>query len=490
MPDTPEDKFAHLVGQTFKAKVSILLLLMVALFIVWSTLKSGQQKLGQVDQAFCLQLVREPYYAQGAWEFLCDSPRSASQWIYSTRLRLWEKPWPDPQKDLAASNQFILEFSKHIREFEDYDRKSRDAYQMELSLPYTKEPVPLDGALLSDVWPFCALLVLSTAIVLGFKQKCYEIHLSSLLAKTEHKERRAKDFALAQFLAGDLRESNLDDVKIYVYKRPFVLSPNTLISGALFTVVLIQSLSLLTNYSPRFSERGEEVFSGYYTWLYLFSVLMLLLLAKTRRTWRATVSEALGGEVWSAYTLAFQRFWQNWFTASWQKAYIIWFAILGLAGFFFRWENDVRGYTVLWRPAALIPYDAKDARFAQLEFAFLSLFFLVCIMSVVTAGTGRNLWRRLVYRGRNVFASIVLVVVGEWIFFVWLSGYGMFMNFYVRPLLTPSFASQAVGNEESIELDDDIGSRGSRLCLISSFSLALLCIGSKKMDKITPPKRD
>lgn len=75
------------------------------------------------------------------------------------------------------------EWFTHVQQFSDYGWNRRQAYRIELSLPYTRSPVYLNGPLISDVWPFCMLLALSAVIALGFRETCYEIQLSALIGQ-------------------------------------------------------------------------------------------------------------------------------------------------------------------------------------------------------------------------------------------------------------------------------------------------------------------
>jgi hypothetical protein len=298
MPDA-EQRFSQLIWRTFRLKISVLVLLLVALFVVWSTLTAGRQQAQQVDKEFCQQLVNDTYYwPTSLFGSFCEPFYSAQNTIHMARHKLDYDPAPQGTSSEVAAQ--LHQWAQHVQQFQEYDQKRRSAYRIDLSLPYTKGPISLDGALVSDIWPFCALLALAVSLTLGFKQRCYELHLAALLREITPKDARARELALSEFHAGTLSRIDVDGRNVFLYKRPIAFYPEATLSWSLLAIVLVSSLRLLTDYSPQFSQWAEEDFTGYYFCLYLFLVLLVVLLSRTRRLWRASLDEALGGEVRSA----------------------------------------------------------------------------------------------------------------------------------------------------------------------------------------------
>lgn len=483
MPDTQAgQRFSQLVGRTFRMKISVLVLLLVALFVLWSTLTSGRQKAEQVDKEFCHQLVNDTYYwPTGLFASSCEPFFSAQDIIHRTRHK--HDYDPAPQGTSSEVEAQLHQWTQHVEQFQEYDQKRRSAYRIDLSLPYAKGPISLDGALVSDIWPFCALLALAVSLALGFKQRCYEIHLAALLREITPKNARAREFALSEFHAGTLSQIDVDGRSVFLYKKPVAFYPEAALSWSLFVIVLVLSLRLLTDYSPQFSQWGEEDFTGYYFWLYLFSVFLVVLLSRTRKLWRASLDEVLGGEVRRARfygpvewrwadrdaSLAASRF--NIVTT-------VLCAALALGSLCFRWDESYRGIELLWHPTVIIIDDVLAARIVQFVLIITVAFLLLCLISIVIGHSrhGRRL-TKVMYRSRRYCAWAVLILLSFPILFTLLSRYGEFVDSYLLPRLGAGFDYPSFLNLQNFPaVEGGPVSRGLHVFLLACLSLAYINI--------------
>jgi hypothetical protein len=486
MADTQaEQRFGQLIGRTFGLKISVLVLLLIALFVVWSTLTSGRQKAEQVDKEFCQQLAKDTYYGPGNVAF-CEPAYLAQNTIRVARHAHDYDPYETDEK-LEKLNERLHTWAQHVQQFEEYDQRRRRAYQIELSLPYTKGPVFLDGALISDIWPFCALLAVAAAVALGFKQRCYEIHLTALLRKVKLKDARAREFALAEFSAGSLCEVNVSGKPVFLYKKPFTFSPQTVGSAFLLIVVLLLSLRLLTDYSAQFSERGEEDFSGYYFWLYLFSVFLAFLLSRTRRLWRASLDEVLGGDVRSARFYGPVEWpWASLAASRFNAVTTVLCAALALGSLCFHWEGSFRGIELLWHPTAVITDDVLFARSAQFALILSIVFLLLCLISMVMGHTRYGCRLTVVIRRpRRYCAWAVLILLSFPIPFTLLTSYGEFMDLYLLPRLGAGFDYPSFLNLQNLPAMEADVSRGLLVFLFSCLFLACINVLSSKHSNVS-----
>lgn len=478
-----QQRFAQLIAHTFRLKISVLVLALVALFVVWSTLTGGRQKADEVDKDFCQQIVKDPYYwPPGLFASSCEPFYSAQNIIHMSRHRHDNDPAPTETGEKLQEQLRI--WTEHGQQFQAYDDRRREAYRINLSLPYTKGPVFLDGALVSDVWPFCALLAISATLALGFRQNCYEIHLAALIQNVEAKDTHARDFALAEFLPGSISEVKLGGRPFFLYKKPIGLSPETLASWALFIVVTLLSFSLLTDYRPLFTERGEEVFSGYYLWLYLISVLLGYLLLKSRSRWKSTLTEVLGGDVTRPSVFALHKCLLAFQHASirgirYETIVVALCVILGVGGFCSHWDESTRGYQYFWRLRDNLSDAPVAARCLQIiliaVFTFLAMSLFSVLLSYVRFRRLSNFMRKTRYVG----AVFTLIMVGFLVFSVLLTAYGLIMNWYLGPILV-GFNYASFLNSQNLEIFPSDLPPGEWVFIASCGLLALMTVAMKQ----------
>lgn len=480
-----QERFAKLIGHTFRLKISILVLVLVALFVVWSALTSGRQKADEVDKEFCQQIAKDPYYSTlGLFSSSCEVITSVQSTIQTAR-HLHDGDFSDTSNKTPEKLREMLYVSMaHTQQFQEYEDRRREAYRINLSLPYTKA-VFLDGVLVSDLWPFCALLAVYAALALSFKQSCYEIHLAALIQSVETKGTRARDFALAEFLPGSTSEVRLSGRPFFLYTKPIGLSPETLASRSLFIVVTLLSLSLLTDYSPQFTERGEEVFSGYYFWLYLFSVFWFYLLLKSRRQWRTSLSDVLGGDVSSPKIFTLRR----WLSAAlhhasirgirYETIVVVLCVALAVGGFCSHWDESTRGYQAFWQLRENLSDAPIAARCLQLVLIAVFSFLVVSLFSILLNRARFSRLSDFIRKARYIGAVFTLTMVGFFVFSGLLTAYAGFLNWYLRPMLV-DFSYASFLNSQNLEIFPSDMPLGYWVFLASCGLLALITVAVKE----------
>jgi hypothetical protein len=457
-----QQRFTQLAQHSFRVKISVLLLLLVSLYVVWSTLTNGSAKAEEVDKAFCSQIIKDPYYGRVdlRGDYSCDPQTSLHYTISQARHQHDD----DPPYPSTMSPQDVLKnigiWLKHVQQFNDYEWNRRQAYRVELSLPYTKSASSLNGSLISDVWPFCALFALSIAVTLGFRQTCYEIHLSALVADTTPANVRGRSFALSDSLAGEISEAKLGGHPIFLYKKPIGLLPETAVSAVLFGAVLLLSLNLLTDYSPQFTERGYELFGdSYYTWLYLFSVALFFLLFRTRRQYRRSVNEAVGGEVKSARLFFLYRCFQSLRQRSFrgiglEPALVLACAGCGIGSLFLSWGGSYRGFILLCCPLRIYDDQPLAARMIQAQMVLAVIFLISIFVSRLPMLVRRHRVHALLLKARFLTAWPILIFGGFVVFYAVIGIYGALKDLYVAPALG-LYSSQAMQNLQNLPTLDE-----------------------------------
>jgi hypothetical protein len=438
--------FAKLAQSSFRIRISVLVLLLISLFVVWSTLTSGMVAAEKVDMDFCTMIYKDPYFFPRTWLGNASCTQSNYALTIRTARHAHDNDAPYP-KTMSPDEvtKHIQQFLDHYQEFQAYDWNRRQAFRIQLSLPYARNPVSLDGQLISDAWPFCALLGLSVAMAWKFRQTCYEIHLSALITKTKPEKIRERNFALTEFLAGNIAAISIDGRNIFLYGKPVGLIPEVVLSGGLLLAVVLLLLNLLTEFGPQFTPRGEELFSdSYYFWLYVFAVVLFLLLLRVRKRWRVSLAEVVGGEVRSArlfFLYKLRRFLHHRTLAGirWEDALVFLCALLGVASLFLSWA-DYRGLALLWNPTEVFDDMPVAARLVQAEMLFTVAFLFVSPISRIrNLPLGERLLRFL-QTARNFGARFVLIFSGFVIAYAFVGVYGLFKNWYVWPTLVgPNF---------------------------------------------------
>ena len=475
-----ERGFAKLAQSSFRVRISVLVLLLVSLFVVWSALTSGTTSAEKVDKDFCSRIYKDPYFFPYLW--LGDA--SCTQFSYAQTIRQArhqhdnDEPYPKTMSPDEV-RKHLQEYLDHFQEFQEYDWNRRQAFRIQLSLPYAKNPVSLDGVLISDAWPFCTLLALSVAIAWGFRQTCYEIHLSALIVNTKPENIRSRNFALTEFIAGDLTDGTIDGQRLFLYRKPVSLFPETVLSGGLFMAVLLLSLNLLTEFGPQFTPRGEELFSdSYYFWLYLFAVVLFFLLLKARRLWRGSLREVIGGEVGSArlhFLYKIRRFLHHRTVAGirCETALILFCALLGIGSLFLPW-SDYRGLALLWHPTQVF-YDAPvAARLIQAEMLLTVAFLLVSPISRLRNHAWGERLHALIQVTRKFGARFVLIFSGYVVAYALVGVYGQFKDWYLWPALVGSNFNTVQTPQNLPTLGDADFSLGFTVFTASCGILALL----------------
>lgn len=437
--------FAKLAQSSFRVRISVLILLLISLFVVWSTLASGTTAAEKVDKDFCLRIYKDPYYFPYS---LGDV--SCTEFMYAQTIRQArhqhdnDGPYPETMGTDEISKH-VHEFLDHVQEFREYDWNRRQAFRIQLLLPYAKSPVSLDGLLISDAWPFCALLALSVAIAWRFRQTCYEIHLSSLIVNTRPENIRSRNFALTEFLAGDITDVAIDGRHMFIYMQPVGLFPETILGAGLFITVSLFSLNLLTEFGPQFTPRGQELFSdSYYFWLYLFAVVLFFLLLRARKLWRGSLAEVMGGEVSSArlyFLYRVRALLRHRAIAGirWEDVLIFLCAVLGIASLFLSWA-DYRGLVLLWNPAQVFDDAPVAARLIQAEMLLTVSFLLVSPISRLRNRVWGERLHALIQKTRSVCARFVLIFSGYVVAYAFVGVYGQFKDWYVWPVFVgPNF---------------------------------------------------
>ena len=183
------------------------------LLVVWSSMANGKKQAAAVDLEFCKQLVAEQHREAPAIEFSAEdscTARQARNFVEGSRavsgmlLQAWEGLYQN--KETRKNADRIMElYNRQKKILDEYDTKRHEAFplQIQLSPEYSGSSVVLNGQFAATLLPFCALIIFSIVLVLGFQQASYKRQLESLLpvGNAESSDRIMK-IARGQFFAG------------------------------------------------------------------------------------------------------------------------------------------------------------------------------------------------------------------------------------------------------------------------------------------------
>jgi hypothetical protein len=399
-----EVRLAELIWRTVKLRVSLLALFIASLLVVWLAVASGNPAAQKIDSDFCRQLFIETGTPQGDMlneERVCAS-NSALAYI-ETRRRFDKLIPPETYDDETSTKQLDALKARQSR-FTDYDARRREAYRIQLSLPYTASTVPVNALLLADASPFCVLLVVAIVLALGLQQRCYAQNLAVLLHEKNTTGERATISALTQFFAGNLSKLESDKRLYLVYKRPLALFPETMAVSLLLLALTLTSLKLLADYDPTVAHPTESILFSYYSLLFSLSSVLFVFLRRTQALYAGLIAERMGAPVGSALFFGCRKKWHQLahylrsstvFSMRLGRAMVILLVPLGFGCLLLPWVQPwpLAGYQFLLHqrtmatgePYSIVFYPIAPSLFLEIRFQLMIalLFFLICMLHAV-----------------------------------------------------------------------------------------------------------
>jgi hypothetical protein len=257
-----EERLAELIWRTIKLRVSLLVVTALVLLVVWSALSSGDARAQQVDIEFCRKLAAESTvlpFAPTSADTLCVA-RTARNDVEAARITNERRriDWLGMVgTDQNAAARLLRDYAGKKAEFDAYDESRRASYplQMQLSSGYSVATATLNGQVVAKILPFCVMGVLSLVILLGFQQAAYRRQLVKLLRENRTDSDRALSDSRSQFFGGVVEGAGLGEM--------FVLSPEGLVVGGLYALLLIPFGAVLFTYAADIVNLTSSIFLSF-----------------------------------------------------------------------------------------------------------------------------------------------------------------------------------------------------------------------------------
>ena len=258
-----DERLAELIWRTVKLRVSLLILTNLVLLVTWSSVDNGKKQAQTVDLDFCKQLVAQSNKwlpAVNTDPAIWCRPEGARNSVEAARmsneflLSAWQALSSDTSIDKERLDKLFQQYSEKKQILDDYDVKRREAFplQVQLASEYSGGNVVLNGRVVAKVLPFCALVVLSIVVVLGYQQTSYRRQLTDSLAdEYASTNDRPVRVARGQFFAAfsSNRNSRFYDWTVIAPEKLAMAGLYILFAVAFFPVVLslISDIIDLTN---------------------------------------------------------------------------------------------------------------------------------------------------------------------------------------------------------------------------------------------------
>jgi len=297
----------ELIRGCLKIEAYVVILTLFALWITWSAVEVGRQRVASIDVAS--NAARLAWYSR--WysklnpgstntpvlKTLSAVAPSDAQFVDQLEVNLFRSLLAilgnDQQLSKAAE---VLE--SRVNEIENFAQKRRDAYRIDFVLPYLRRTLTINAIDLANSVPFIMIGMLTTLFILRLRQRVYEVVLAFLNASEKDPSKLAKMQVLTGFRAGKLtrHEPRGGGGVVWVYRRPFGVFPEGLGLCATVVAVAYGSWTLLPS-SSLATDPTYSMFFNFYGVLFTAIWLALFLL---RRTWmyhQARMSDVTGAPV-------------------------------------------------------------------------------------------------------------------------------------------------------------------------------------------------
>ncbi len=428
-------RLAELIWRTVKLRVSLLILTNLVLLVVWSSMASGKKQAAAVDVEFCKEFVAEQNKttpavelsdrdwctASGARTFL-EGARAANGIL----LRGWGSLYQD-ETTREGATKILKMYNEQKQILDEYDTKRHDAFplQVQLSPEYSGSRIVLNGQFAATLLPFCALIVFSIVLVLGFQQVSYKRQLESSLPPTGYADAldRATRIARGQFFAG------LDTGSHFASWG--LISPETLTIGCLYLLFGVALFSVVVSVISDLVHLTDSVLMSYPAALLALAFTLALFLSKTRRRYAQLFPRP-------SATRERRTRW-SFVMFHWKEAAL---AVVGLISLLFPWARGIaslRGYNFILRQhgtaqlAGLVSFPIDPKLFLELraQMVVAVAFVLVCGIHAVLSVRQYRLSATLLARVQYPLAVVVFFLILNYLSYMGILQYGD--NFAANP---------------------------------------------------------
>jgi hypothetical protein len=361
---------------------------------------------------------------------LC-SARGARNFVEGDRvangilLEVWRGLYQDETtRDKADKILKLYNDKKQI--LDEYDTKRHDAFplQVQLSSEYSGSSIVLNGQFAAKLLPFCALIIFSIVVILGFQQVSYKRQLESLLpAGFADTSDRATKIARGQFFAG------LDTRSRFVNWG--LISPETLTIGCLYLLFGVALFSVVVSVISDLVDLTDSVLISYPAALLAMAFAFALLLSKARGRYTRLFPRSPGTRERRT----------RWFFVMfhWKEAAL---AVVGLVSLLLPWARGIpslRGYNFILRQhgtaklAGIVSFPIDPKLFLELraQVVVAVAFVLICGIHAILSVRQNRVSATLLARLQYPLAIVVLFLTLNYLSYMGILQYGV--NFAANP---------------------------------------------------------
>ena len=442
-------RLAELIWRTVKLRVSLLVLTNLVLLVVWSSMANGKKQAAAVDVEFCKQLVAEQNETTPAVKMSDTDWCTASgarSFVEGTRatngllLKGWESLYQD-EATREGADKILKMYSKKNQILNEYDTKRRDAFplQVQLSPEYSGSSIVLNGQFAATLLPFCALIIFSIVLVLGFQQISYKRQLESSLLPAGYADTsdRATRIARGQFFAGLDTGSRFGNWGL--------ISPETLTIGCLYLLFGVALFSVVVSVISDLVHLTDSVLISYPAALLALAFALALFLSKTRRRYTQLFPRP-------SATRERRTRW-SFVMFHWKEAAL---AVVGLISLLLPWARGIaslRGYNFILRQHGTVqlagivsfPIDPKLFLELRVQIVVAVAFVLVCGIHAVLSVRQYQVSATLLARVQYPLAVVVFFLILNYLSYMGILEYGV--NFAANPW--PSLMSTVTGDAQA-----------------------------------------
>ncbi len=430
-------EYLRLYRKATRMKLVLLVLASLANWALWTTIQAGNQKLPAIEDKIKAEKInfikKWGIDDTNTLRSNKNDPNDLSGLIPLAQMPFWTEHTP--------LDKFI-EFTNDQSNMESWVYQERlEAYRVPIRLPYLETSLRMNVLLAVDYWPFGLITVLAVIIVIGMRERVNAVILSWYLFTKPSSLDPAGLLVKSDFRIGSLEESKEGDRKVLVYKRPFIIYPESTLSIILWIGIAYSSVQILGVYDPTRAHPVDDILGDYYAGIWLFGWIAIFFLWLTQRFYSGKVSEVLGRQSrarFSHFGFVVADLVRRWMkSAKWgllaYRIFDILAAFAAIGSLFLPWviEDGTRGFRFLLErhtvpheyggPGHTIRlFQIEPTIFTELRFQLeLAVAFIVaCLVCACVWDEFSGRWRKYVSRFRLYAGVAVLLLAGNLVFHI------------------------------------------------------------------------
>jgi hypothetical protein len=435
MTDAGQTEYLRLYRKAARMKFVLLVLASLVNWALWTTIQAGNQKLPAIEDRIRTESINfiKKWGIDDTNTIQTDKrdPNNIYGLIPRVQMPFWTEHKPLDK---------FAEFMNDQRNMESwFDQERLEAYRVPIRLPYLETSLGMNVLLAVDYWPFGLIAIIAVIIVIGMRERVNAQMLSWQSFLKPSSLDPAELLIKSDFRIGRLEELSEGDRKVLVYKRPFIIYPESALSFILWIGIAYSSFQMMSVYDPTHNHQVGDILTDYYAGVWFFTWVAIFFLWLTQRFYSEKLHEVFGKQSRARFThsglvlVDSVRCWMR--RAKWRlRAYRICDILIALAAIsslFLPWiiEGGTRGFRFLLEQNT-VPYEYGEPGHTirlfpieptifnelrtQLQLAVG--FITACLVCSCIWGVLSERWRSYFSRFRLFVGTAVLLLAGNFVF--------------------------------------------------------------------------